>query len=104
VKRRRREAALSEDDDRPDESADAVETIHQGQIAERLRSAMAALPEPQYMALMMYYHEGYNAREVAEIMEISTNAVESLLKRGRKNLRLLLKRLKVDAQQAFDDS
>ena len=104
MKRRRRETDLNEDDDRPDESADAVEAIHQGQIAQRLRSAMADLPEPQYMALMMYYHEGYNAREVAEIMEISTNAVESLLKRGRKNLRLLLKRLKVDAQQAFDDS
>jgi RNA polymerase sigma-70 factor, ECF subfamily len=104
VKRRRREGPLNDEEDLPDESADAVETIYQGQIAERLRSAMAELPEPQYMALMMYYHEGYNAREVAEIMEVTTNAVESLLKRGRKNLRLYLKRLKVDAQQAFNDS
>ena len=104
VKRRRRETALNPEDDRPDESEDAVATIHQGQIAERLREAMSELPEPQYMALMMYYHEGYNAREVAELMETSTNAVESLLKRGRQNLRQYLKRLKVDARQAFNDS
>ncbi len=103
VKRRRREEELKDGDDPQDDSADAVTTIHEGQIADRLRSAMSELPESQYMALMMYYHEGYSAREVAEFLDTTTNAVESLLKRGRKNLRQLLKRLKVDAQQAFNE-
>ena len=104
VKRRRREAALKDEDERPDESADAVTTIHQGQIAARLQAAMSELPEQQYMALMMYYHEGYTARELAEFLDTTTNAVESLLKRGRKNLRQYLKRLKVDAKQAFNET
>ena len=104
IKRRRREAALKEEDDRPDDGPDVLANMHQNQIAARLREAMAELPEQQYMALMMYYHEGYNARQVAEFLNTSTNAIESLLKRGRKNLRQYLKKLKVDARQAFDES
>lgn len=103
IKRRRREVALKDDYDHPDDCADAVSVIHEGEIAARLRSAMSMLPEQQYMALMLYYHESYNAREVSEILAIKTNAVESLLKRGRRNLREHLKRMKVDAQQAFNE-
>ena len=104
VKRRRREEELKDDAEPADESDDAVATIHHEQIVARLRSAMSKLPEQQYFALIMYYHEGYTARELAELLDTTTNAVESLLKRGRKNLRGILNRMKVDARQVFDDS
>jgi RNA polymerase sigma-70 factor (ECF subfamily) len=63
----------------------------QQQEATRLRAAMEHLSDHQRTAITLYYHESLTAAEVAEIMGLKLNAVESLLKRGRQKLRSVLK-------------
>lgn len=103
VKRRRREGRLDDAYDPPDESVDVVTRIYRGQVLRRLRQALSQLPEQQYLTLFLHYHECYSAREVAETLGISLQAAESLLKRGRRNLREILKREHLNVQQAFPD-
>jgi len=61
------------------------------QEATHLRAAMEHLSDHQRTAITLYYHESLTAAEVAVIMDIKLNAVESLLKRGRQKLRSILK-------------
>jgi RNA polymerase sigma-70 factor (ECF subfamily) len=103
VKRRRREAQIDEAYDPPDGAADAVTRIYRGQVLRRLRAALSQLPEQQYLTLFLHYHEGYSAREAADALGITLQAAESLLKRGRRNLRESLKKEHLNVQQAFPD-
>jgi RNA polymerase sigma-70 factor, ECF subfamily len=103
LKRKRREAQIDEAYDPPDEGADAVTRIYRSQVLQRLRAALSQLPEQQYLTLFLHYHEGYSAREAAEALGITLQAAESLLKRGRRNLRESLKREQLNVHQAFPD-
>lgn len=104
VRRKRRDVALDLTEEPADDQADAVTRIYQSHVMRRLRSAMTRLPSAQYVALFLIYHEGYSAKDTASAMGISVSAVESLLKRGRQNLRDQLKRDRLNVQQAFPDS
>ena len=53
---------------------------------EALFKKINALPEQQKTALLLKTMEHCSQQEIADIMEISTKAVESLLSRARKNL------------------
>lgn len=44
------------------------------------------LPENDRVIFLLYYGEGFNSREVAEILELNENTVKSRLRRGRKKL------------------
>jgi RNA polymerase sigma-70 factor, ECF subfamily len=55
-----------------------------------LRQALAALPESVRQAMLLRYREGLSVAEVAEVMSRSYRAVESLLNRGRTQLRVAL--------------
>lgn len=48
------------------------------------------LPSPVKSAVYLHYIEGYKLKEVAEMLNISPNAVKKRLQRGRKMLRLKL--------------
>lgn len=82
-----------EEDDRPLEIPDFV---HPGVLAERqedsrlLYAAINRLPEAQQTAFLLAYVEELPQREVAEIMNLSLKAVESLLQRAKARLRTLL--------------
>lgn len=104
VRRKRRDVALETTDEPADLQADAVTRIYQSHVMRRLREAMTRLPSSQYVALFLSYHEGYSIKDTASAMGISASAVESLLKRGRQNLRDQLKRDRLNVQQAFPDS
>lgn len=43
------------------------------------------LPEDYRMIFLLYYGEGFNIREIAEILELNENTVKSRLQRGREN-------------------
>lgn len=58
--------------------------------AERLRSALARLPDRQRAALMMWAWEDCSADEIARVLEIETNAAHQLLHRARQRLRAIL--------------
>lgn len=66
-----------------------------------LETAMARLPEQQRIALILSYHESMNNGEIADVMQTTITAVESLLKRGRQKLRELLKRSERDIRDSF---
>lgn len=97
--RRRREQVPLEDD-LLDHSGfdhggpDAIPTPEQAVAAHeretRLRTALDALPERQRSAIILCHHEGLSQREAAAALEISEEALESLLARGRRTLRATL--------------
>lgn len=47
---------------------------------------LRALPENDRAIFLLYYGEGFNTREVAEVLELNENTVKSRLRRGRKKL------------------
>ena len=57
-------------------------------VLEQIRS----LPKKYASVIYLYYYEGYNTREIAEMQGKSENTVSSLLRRGREKLRLELEK------------
>ncbi len=55
-------------------------------MQEQIRAAIQALPEPQRMATVLYYIDGYSQNEVAEFLGISVDAVKKRLQRAREQL------------------
>jgi RNA polymerase sigma factor (sigma-70 family) len=53
---------------------------------------IAQLPENQKAAFNLHRTEGLSYQEIADVMNISVSAVESLLFRARQNLRKLLEK------------
>lgn len=86
-----------------DKHPDAVTLIHRDEVHDLLDVAMRQLPEQQRIAVVMSYHENLSNSEIAEVMNTTVSAVESLLKRGRQQLRKLLRRSENDIRQSFDD-
>ncbi|MBI2253168.1 MAG: sigma-70 family RNA polymerase sigma factor [Proteobacteria bacterium] len=103
MRRKRHDVGLETVEEPADDQADAVTRIYRSHVMRKLRDAMAQLPGSQYVALFLSYHEGYSTKDTAAAMGISAQAVESLLKRGRQNLRDQLKRDRLNVQHAFPD-
>lgn len=95
---RRRMIRPAEDLDAASEHASAApdpeEEAMASSRAARINAAMATLPARQRAALALFYGEGMTMAEVAATMETQPKAVESLLSRGRAQLRALLTPLK----------
>jgi RNA polymerase sigma-70 factor (ECF subfamily) len=86
-----------------DEKPDAFATLHREEVGHLLESAIQKLPEQQRIAVVLSYHQGLGNAEIADVMETTVSAVESLLKRGRQQLRHLIRRSGDDMLQAFAD-
>ena len=71
------------------------------EVSAIVRSAMADLPERQRAAIAMVHFDGMNNGETAAALEVSVEAVESLLARGRRGLRQRLSDLKPDLLGEF---
>lgn len=88
--RRRREVAMAE----PPEQIDTGPAPDRGLLAEetgvRVRRAMAALPDRQREAVSLCHYQDMTNIEAAALMGVSIDALESLLSRGRRGLRLAL--------------
>jgi RNA polymerase sigma-70 factor, ECF subfamily len=67
-----------------------VRRLDKVERAEMVRLAVDALNERQRMALLLCKFEGLSYQEIAEAMELSVQAVKSLLSRARVNLKQLL--------------
>lgn len=57
----------------------------------RVKAALAALPERQRTAFVMSFYDDRSDKDIADILDITVKAVESLLVRARRGLRELLK-------------
>lgn len=88
--RRRREIAYADPPDRIDEGPQPDRGLDAGDTGRRVAKALSLLPDRQREAIVLcHYHELGNI-EAAAIMGVSVDALESLLARGRRSLRLAL--------------
>ena len=55
-----------------------------------LAAAIAELPARQRAAIVLSYTEGMSNAEVADVLDTTVSAVETLLVRGKQNLRRAL--------------
>jgi RNA polymerase sigma-70 factor (ECF subfamily) len=65
--------------------------MQQRELAAVVKQALDTLNERQRVAVVLNKFEDMNYAEIAEVMELTTKAVKSLLSRARENLRIALK-------------
>ena len=70
--------------------ASAVELMTARQRSEMLDAALSVLPDRQRQAVVLRHLEGFSNPEIAEIMDIGVEAVESLTARGKRALKKAL--------------
>ena len=90
VRQRRKVLAL---DDAPDieDGAPAAETVLiEADRMVALDAALAALPDRQREAVVLRHIEGLTNPEIAAVMDIGVEAVESLIARGKRGLSAIL--------------
>lgn len=88
--RKRRGVDLDAIPEPEDESPGAVRGLMDADRKTALNAALLALPERQRVAVTLRHLEGLSNPEIAEAMEISVEAVESLTARGKRALASLL--------------
>lgn len=88
--RRRRGLALDEVAEPEDGRPSAVEGMIAADRATALQAALDALPERQRQAVILRHLEGLTNPEIAQVMEIGVEAVESLTARGKRALTAML--------------
>ena len=81
---RKRQREVSWD---PSESEHPLTESNTSRAQQPIDVALMRLPESQRTALVLTYYQNLSNREVAEIMNSSVRAVESLLVRARGNLK-----------------
>ncbi|HEX3708470.1 MAG TPA: RNA polymerase sigma factor [Pseudolabrys sp.] len=76
-----------------DPAPDAGAQVELGERERLVTQAVEKLPARQRAAIMLTYSEGMSNAQVAEILDTSVSAVETLLVRGKHNLRGALGRV-----------
>lgn len=88
--RQRRGTSLDAIDEPIDPSPSAADALQDGARHDALQTALLALPERQRQAVILRHLEELANPEIAQIMEISVEAVESLTSRGKRALAQIL--------------
>ena len=70
----------------PDNGPDMERRLQDRARAQALRAALRDLPNRQKQAIILRHLEGLSNPDVAQIMQISVEAVESLMSRGKRSL------------------
>ncbi|MDO6726355.1 MAG: RNA polymerase sigma factor [Cognatishimia sp.] len=84
--RKTRGVALDSVPEPEDDTASAADAMQQRSRVDALQEALNTLPDRQKQAVILRHIEGLNNPEIAEIMEIGVEAVESLTARGKRAL------------------
>lgn len=84
---KRREVSTDGIPEMADPQADPSAIVHANEVGQRVAAALAELPEKQRIALTLCHYQDMGNRDAAEVMELSVEAVESLLARGRRTLK-----------------
>jgi len=85
--RRRREIPTETPPDRPDDGPAPDRDLLAAETGARVDAALRRLPDRQREAIVLCHYQDLSNIEAASIMEISVEALESLLSRGRRTLR-----------------
>lgn len=89
--RRRRELPMADPPEQLDPAPAADIALQRDETIRRVRTAIAKLPTRQGEAIMLQTYQDLSNIDTAAIMGISVEALESLLARGRRTLRDLLR-------------
>lgn len=92
IDRRRRRRMLDLDGvaEPADGAASVQATLEEAERQRALGGALQELPERQRQAVILRHIEGLSNPEIAEVMEIGVEAVESLVARGKRALTAIL--------------
>ena len=85
--RRRREVAIDKIPESIDPSPDAEAGLIEAERGGAVMKAIAALPDRQREAILLVHYQDLSGTEAAAALEVSDEALESLLARGRRALR-----------------
>jgi RNA polymerase sigma-70 factor (ECF subfamily) len=88
--RRRREVVTDAPPEQMDTGPAPDAGLLHADLSRRVEAALAALPARQREAIVLCHHQGLGNIEAARLMEISVEALESLLSRGRRALKASL--------------
>jgi len=75
----------------PSTWASPLEALEEADLARRLEELLAVMPENQRRALVLKRFGDLSYQEIAEVMGVSPDAVDGLIKRARQFLRKALK-------------
>jgi len=75
------------------DDADPASVLEAEDRRRRVRAAIDGLPERQRSALLLCHFQGFSNQEAADILEVSVDALESLLSRARRALKTSLRTL-----------
>lgn len=89
--RKKREVLGDEMPELEDERAGPGEALHEKELAARVNEAIERLPERQRIAITLCHSHEMSNIEAAAVMDLSVEALESLLARGRRKLKDLLR-------------
>jgi RNA polymerase sigma-70 factor (ECF subfamily) len=92
--RRRPTTVLEEALHIADSAPGPAESLENAVLSEEIEAALSALPERQRAAIQLSHYQECGNIEAAEILGVSVEALESLLARGRRALRVRLMHLK----------
>lgn len=90
ARKRRGVAALDDQAEPASEAPSAVSRLIETDRMTALQEALLTLPERQRQAVILRHIEGLSNPEIAAVMEIGVEAVESLTARGKRGLTLVL--------------
>lgn len=83
-----------------DDSPDTAHLIDSDRRQRLLRGAVARLPERQRTALVLCHFDGMSNHDAAAVLEVTVEALESLLSRARRTLKSTLRPL-LDQQETL---
>lgn len=85
--RRRRETTTDTVPDAMDPAPSAEGALVEAERGQAVAAAIAALPERQREAILLVHYQDLSGADAAAALDISVEALESLLARGRRTLR-----------------
>lgn len=91
--RKKRGVSLDEAEERVDPAPDPEQSLQQNQTARAVDAALQTLPERQRAAITLCHYQGLTNIEAASALDVSVDALESLLARGRRALKEKLSHL-----------
>ncbi|MBL9135696.1 MAG: sigma-70 family RNA polymerase sigma factor [Verrucomicrobiales bacterium] len=68
-----------------------AEEVMLGELTVKIEEALAALPESQRAAILLFREQEMPYEEIARVLEVSVSATKSLIHRGRETLKARLK-------------
>ncbi len=88
--RKRREILAADPPEQVDPSLPVDQRLERDEAVQRVQAALAKLPPRQREAIMLHTYQELSNIETARVLDVSVEALESLLSRARRTLRSLL--------------